>query len=65
MKKLATKARNYVDDVTTEIRKASWPRRKELVNHTIVTLVASVALALFIFGADQVLIQILEIVYPG
>ncbi|MDE2729956.1 MAG: preprotein translocase subunit SecE [Bacteroidota bacterium] len=65
MKKLAMKARNYVDEVSTEIRKASWPRRKELVSHTIVTLVASVALALFIFGADRVISYILDIIYPG
>lgn len=65
MKKLALKARTYVDDVATEIRKASWPRRKELANHTVVTLVASVALALFIFGADRVISYILDIIYPG
>ena len=65
MKKLVGRIRNYLDDVLTEMRKVSWPRRKELMDHTIVTLVASVALALFIFGADRVISSILDIIYPG
>ena len=59
MKKIAT----YVEEVITEMRKVNWPKRKELVSNTVITLLASLALALFIFGADQVISSILKIVY--
>ncbi len=49
----------------TEMRKVSWPKRKELTGHTLITLVASVALALFIFAADRVISFILDVIYPG
>ncbi len=65
MTKFAAKIRGYMSDVMTEMRKVTWPKRKELVSNTVVTLVASVALALFIFGADRVISFILDIVYPG
>lgn len=55
----------YIEEVVTEIRKANWPKRKELVSNTVITLIASVALALFIFGADRVISTILDIIYPG
>ncbi len=63
--KIFNKLSTYVDEVVTEMRKASWPRRKELMSHTVITLVASVALALFIFGADRVISYVLDIIYPG
>ena len=65
MKKFFEKIRNYLQEVVTEMRKASWPQRRELINHTVITLVASFVLALFIFGADQVISYVLDIIYPG
>ena len=59
MKKIAT----YVEEVITEMRKVNWPKRKELVSNTVITLLASLALALFIFGADQVISSLLKLVY--
>ncbi|MCY3999218.1 MAG: preprotein translocase subunit SecE [Bacteroidetes bacterium] len=65
MKKIFSKVRTYLDEVATEMRKASWPQRRELISHTVITLVASFVLALFIFGADRVISYVLDIVYPG
>jgi len=65
MRKLFRKVESYCQDVVTEMRKASWPKYRELANHTVITLVASVALAMFIFGADRVISFILDFVYPG
>ncbi len=65
MKKIVVKTRNYLEEVATEMRKASWPQRRELINHTVITLVASFVLALFIFGADRVISSILDVIYPG
>ncbi len=65
MKKLVNNARTYLEEVAVEMRKASWPQRRELVNNTVITLVASFVLALFIFGADRVISETLKIIYPG
>ncbi len=65
MKKLVNNTRTYLEEVAIEMRKASWPQRRELMNNTVITLVASFVLALFIFGADNVIRTILEIIYPG
>lgn len=65
MKKLVNNTRTYLEEVAVEMRKASWPQRRELVNNTVITLVASFVLALFIFGADQVISEILDFIYPG
>ncbi len=53
----------YINEVITEIRKVNWPKRKELVSNTVVTLLSSLALALFIFGADRVISFILDLIY--
>ena len=53
----------YIDEVITEMRKVNWPKRKELVSNTVITLLASFALALFIFGADRVISFILDLIY--
>lgn len=65
MKKLVNNTRTYLEEVAVEMRKASWPQRRELVNNTVITLVASFVLALFIFGADRVISEILDFIYPG
>ncbi|MDE2827546.1 MAG: preprotein translocase subunit SecE [Bacteroidota bacterium] len=65
MRNLVNNTRTYLEEVAVEMRKASWPQRRELVNNTVITLVASFVLALFIFGADRVISRILEYIYPG
>ena len=56
-------AKAYVEDVVKEMRKVSWPSRRELINNTIVTLGATLAISLFIYGADWVINQLLEFIY--
>ncbi|MEM0961072.1 MAG: preprotein translocase subunit SecE [Bacteroidota bacterium] len=54
---------NYVVEVRKEMRKVNWPKRPQLLSNTTLTLIASLILALFIFGADQVISQILQLIY--
>lgn len=54
---------NYLVEVRKEMRKVNWPKRQELISNTVLTLVAALVTALFIFGADQVISQILKIIY--
>ncbi len=59
------KIQAYLEEVLTEMRKVNWPKRKELVSRSVITLLATVALSLFIFGADRVITLILDIIYPS
>lgn len=54
---------SYLQEVQREMRKVSWPKRSELINNTILTLVASGLLALLIFGMDRVISMLLQLVY--
>ena len=57
------KFKAYIEEVITEMRKVNWPKRQELINNTIITLVGTVILSLFIFGADTVIGEILALIY--
>lgn len=57
------KIRAYLEDVVTEMRKVDWPDRKELIDNTFITMVATVIISLFIFVADQVISTALEMLY--
>ena len=56
-------AGNYLVEVRKEMRKVNWPKRKELISNTVLTLVSSLAVSMFIFGADQVISSLLRIIY--
>ena len=53
----------YLEEVNKEMRKVSWPKRSELISNTIITLIATAIVSLFIYGADQVISGVLEIIY--
>jgi preprotein translocase subunit SecE len=59
------KITGYLEDVNKEMRKVSWPTQAELIRNTIITLVATVIISLFIFGADRVISMALDIIYGG
>ena len=42
----------YVREVREEMRKVAWPKRDEVINSSVVVLVAVVVLTLLIFGYD-------------
>ena len=57
------KAVGYVTEVRKEMRKVSWPPRKELINNTVLTLVVSLAIALVVFFSDQIISKALAFIY--
>ena len=57
-KKLAT----YLQDVKTEMAKVSWPTKDELMESTVIVIILSLVLAVFVFGIDQGLSNILKII---
>ena len=54
---------SYVQEVVKESKKVNWPKRRELINNTVLTLVASLAISLFIFFADQAISTLLSFIY--
>ena len=57
------KAGGYLVEVRKEMRKVNWPARNELLANTVLTLVASLVLALMIFFADQLISWLLAQIY--
>jgi preprotein translocase subunit SecE len=46
--------REYLSEVKAELRKVAWPTRKEVINSTIIVLIAVVVMTTLIFGFDYV-----------
>ena len=46
--------KEYLGEVKGELRKVAWPTKKEVVNSTIIVLIAVVFMTTLIFGADYV-----------
>jgi preprotein translocase subunit SecE len=46
--------RQFLREVTAELRKVAWPTRSETINYSIIVLVALVVLTTFIFGVDYI-----------
>lgn len=49
-----TSPAQFVGEVRAELRKVAWPTRPEVVNSTIVVLIAVVILTALVFGFDYV-----------
>jgi preprotein translocase subunit SecE len=54
------RAQDFVREVIAEFRKVTWPSRQELVNSTVVVIVVTVVVALFLGSVDIVLAKIVE-----
>ena len=47
-----TGPRQYLSEVRAELRKVAWPSRREVINSTIVVLIAVTVMTSLIFGFD-------------
>ena len=45
----------FIGDVKSEAKKVTWPSRDEVRDSTFAVIIASLLLAIFIFGVDQVM----------
>ena len=52
------KVQEFVIEVWVELKKSSWPTRKELVDSTIVVIVTILVLGIFVALADLVFLRI-------
>jgi preprotein translocase subunit SecE len=53
----------YLEEVTKEMKKVSWPHQRELINNTVITIIATVVISVFIWAADRVITTALEVIY--
>ena len=58
-----SKINNFFDGVVKEFKKVSWPTQQELIDNTIIVVVFTIIVSLFIFGVDQMYSTILEAIY--
>ena len=49
-----TSPMQFFSEVRGELRKVAWPTRSEVINSTIIVLIAVVVMTTLIFGADYV-----------
>ena len=58
MKKLL----KYIKDSMIEMKKVTWPSRKEALNYTVLIVIITIAVAIFLGSLDFIFSKILEIV---
>lgn len=49
----------FIRDVRGELKRVSWPSAKEVQNTTIITLIAVIFFACYLFAVDQVLARMI------
>ena len=57
---VVTRVQEFIQEVYAEFRKVTWPNRQELLNSTVVVIVVTVVLALFLGAVDIVLARVVE-----
>ena len=55
------KTRDFLTEVVTELKKSSWPARRELVDSTLVVIITVLALGIFVAFADVVFLRVISL----
>ncbi len=56
------RTKNFCSEVSTEIKKTSWPTRQELLMSTVAVIMSVILLSLYIGVSDKVLINLLRLI---
>ncbi len=59
------KFQKFFKEVIAELRKVTWPTKQELIGSTIVTIVVSLVVAVFIGIVDRILAMIVQAIFGG
>lgn len=54
-----TRFKGFLNEVSLEMKRSTWPERKTLVSHTIIVIVSVIMLGIFVGLSDKVLAYIL------
>ncbi|MFQ5349945.1 MAG: preprotein translocase subunit SecE [Thermoanaerobaculia bacterium] len=55
--------RSFLTETRSEMKKVTFPSREEVVGTTVVVLVASVIFAIYLWIADQIILQVFGWIY--
>jgi len=57
---------NYIKDSYNElVHKVSWPSRSELTNSAVIVMIASIIMALVVWGVDSIFENLIKKVFYG
>jgi len=59
------KIKKFLKEVVAELRKVTWPTKDELIGSTIVTIVVSLIVAIFIGIVDRILTLGVRAIFGG
>ncbi len=59
------KIQRFLKEVAAELRKVTWPTKQELIGSTIVTIVVSLVVAIFIGVVDRLLSFVVRAIFGG
>jgi len=62
-KEWVTTLREGYKDVLSEMKKVTWPNRSEVVNTTLVVIVATVVFAVYLWGCDVVFYKMIDFLF--
>lgn len=54
---------SFLKEVKAEMKKVSWPQRKDVTGTTIVTIIATLLLALYLYFADIIFTYLVKYIY--
>lgn len=59
------KAAKFLKEVNAELHKVTWPTKDELTGSTIVVIVVSIVVAVFIGIVDRILTFVVQAIFGG
>jgi preprotein translocase subunit SecE len=55
--------REFWNDTRSEMKKVTWPGRQEVMSTTVVTLIATLIFAFYLWGCDVVFYQAINFIF--
>jgi preprotein translocase subunit SecE len=55
--------RDFYRDTSSEMKKVTWPTRPEIVNTTIVVIVATLVFAVYLWGCDVLFFKAIDFLF--
>ena len=59
---IMSKLRGFLNGTVSELSKCTWPAKPELFESTILVIVSIAALAVFVFGIDQIAVFLIKLI---
>ena len=64
-KSIMSRIRQFIADTAAEMRRCNWPDRRQLMESTVLVVVATLVLACFVAGVDEVARIVIGLVTVG